>query len=210
MFALLFLLNSNMVFAQSPIDSQINQLKERIASRVAELKLVERRGLIGTVVSVSDTQITLSDRNQNTRFVDVDELTKFNPNDSSRKNFGISDIKKGDFLGILGIYNKQSQRLLARFVDEITIQHKIYGTISSLDSKNFTAGISADDKSFTTLNFDTKTRTFSYTKDKGFKKSGFSKIETGNFFIAIGDSDTNAKSTFNAARVFVLPEITSK
>ena len=61
----------------NPVVQQINDLKDRIASRVAQLKLVERRGVIGTVTAVSDTQLTLVDTNDNNRFIDVDELTKF-------------------------------------------------------------------------------------------------------------------------------------
>jgi hypothetical protein len=58
------------------LDEQINELKEKIASRVSELKLVEKRGIIGTISDVSSTKITLNDSDGKTRFVDVDEITK--------------------------------------------------------------------------------------------------------------------------------------
>ncbi len=46
----------------SASDSEIrDQLIENIASRVAELKLVEKRGIVGVVTDVSNTQITISD-----------------------------------------------------------------------------------------------------------------------------------------------------
>jgi hypothetical protein len=51
------------------LNSQINELKEKIASRVSELNLVEKRGLIGTVTEVKGNQLTLSDTAGNTRFV---------------------------------------------------------------------------------------------------------------------------------------------
>src|SRR3990167_5640769 len=85
------------------------QLITNIASRVAQLKLVEKRGIIGTVTNVTNTQITLSDIQNNTRFIDVDELTKFT-SAKSKETFGISDITKGTTLGILGLYNKDSRR----------------------------------------------------------------------------------------------------
>lgn len=208
--SILFLFSARQTLAQNEtpqIDSQINKLKERIASRVAELKLVERRGIIGIVESASSTQITLLDQSQNTRYVDVDELTKFNGNDSKNKNFGISDIKKGDTLGILGIFNKQSERLLARFVDEGSLETTIHGTISSLDSKNFTATFVTDSPNLKSLNFDTSTKIFSYTKGAGMVKSGFSKLQVGEFFVALGSADSNDKSLFDATRVIVLSEV---
>ena len=44
-------------------NSQINQLKNKIASQVAQLKLVEKRGIVGTIqnVAISNNQITLLD-----------------------------------------------------------------------------------------------------------------------------------------------------
>src|SRR5688572_24620418 len=75
------------------LSDQINQLKEKIASRVSELNLVEKRGMIGVVAEVSGNKIIVTDIWGKTRFVDVDEITKFSS--GSNKTFGLSDIKKG-------------------------------------------------------------------------------------------------------------------
>src|SRR3989344_7962603 len=122
------LLLFNQTESLTPIQSgltqqQINALTNKIASRVAQLKLVEKRGVIGKVTDVSNTQITLSDMSGNTRFVDVDEFTKFK---SDSKSFGISDIEKGQKIGALGLYNKQSRRILARFVEVLQIPDFIH------------------------------------------------------------------------------------
>src|ERR1035437_5362298 len=68
--------------------SLLQKVANEIASKTAQLNLVEKRGIIGTVTDVSGTQITLSDLNGNTRFVDVDELTKFSS--TSSNSYGIS------------------------------------------------------------------------------------------------------------------------
>src|SRR6185312_13291154 len=120
------------------IDTQekINsELQARIASRVAQLNLVEKKGVIGTVNDVNNTQISISDVQGNNRFIDVDELTKFVS--SSNKSFGISDIHKGDTLGILGLYNKQSRRILARFVTALNLATTFNGIISGIDRKAY-------------------------------------------------------------------------
>ena len=101
------------------ISDKVDALKDKVASRVAQLNLVERRGIIGIVEDVSDTQITIIDLNDKTRIIDVDELTKFSSEDDN--SFGISDIKKGSKISALGLYNKESRRLLARFVNEKNI-----------------------------------------------------------------------------------------
>lgn len=188
------------------LDQQINELKERIASRVAQLKLVERRGLIGTVTDVSDTQITLSDTFGNTRFTDVDELTKFS-SPSSKETFGISDIVKGSTLGILGLYNKQSQRVLARFVDVLVIPKNIHGVISSIDSKNFTLNIISEENVEFLVDVENITKTLSYTKKDGLARLGFSKLKENQNVIVIGFLDPKNKKHIIASRILVFPEI---
>jgi len=86
---------------------------------------------------VSDTQLTLSDKDTKTRYVDVDELTKFS-SPSAKSNFGISDITKGSIVGVLGRYNKDSKRTLARFVDVLVNPQIVSGSVSTIDTENFT------------------------------------------------------------------------
>src|SRR4051812_11905525 len=83
--------------SNAPTDSadqaRIEQIKDLVASRVAELKLVDKDGFLGIVQDVRNTQLTIEDESQNSIPIDTDELTKFN--DSANDKFGISDMKKG-------------------------------------------------------------------------------------------------------------------
>src|SRR3990167_1965865 len=92
---------TNPVSENLAISDQIDELKEKVASKVAELKLVEKKGMVGTVTDVRGNQITLEDLSKNVRFIDVDEFTEFTPLKAT-VNFGISDISKGMKIGVLG------------------------------------------------------------------------------------------------------------
>lgn len=192
-----------------PTDSNIiNDLKERIASRVAELKLVERRGILGIVTEVKNTQITVSDAKGNTRFIDVDELTKFSsPSAKEDESFGISDIKTGNKIGVLGLYNKQSKRILARFVDVVTIPSVINATVISADEDNFTVNIISDNKEIFTVDIEKITKTNSYTKAEGLEKSGFSEIEKEQHIVVVGFLDLKDKKRITASRFIVFPNV---
>lgn len=193
--------------SESAIQQQLDELKDRIASRVAQLKLVERRGVVGTVTDVSDTQITLKDIHGNTRFVDVDELTKFVGNTKSGGTFGISDINKGDDLAVMGLYNKQSRRILARVVETNTNPKVAEGYIATLDSANFVANIATDKGDQVPVEFETTTKTFSFTKSGGkLIKSGFSKLVQGELIFVIGFPDKTVKNQINADRIIALPD----
>ncbi len=131
---------------QTGILEQINNLKDKIASKVAELNLVEKRGLIGTVTEVTSTQLTINDVQDQTRFIDVDEITKFTSDSSKSGTFGISDITKGSVVTILGLYNKDSRRLLARFVDVGPLPVYASGNVSDSDKINYTVSVKTNDQ----------------------------------------------------------------
>lgn len=186
------------------IQSQVDELKNKIASKVAELKLVEKRGIIGTVTDSSDTQITLSDPKGNTRFVDVDELTKFYSKDDS---FGISDIKNNMTIGVLGLYNKQSRRILAREVNDIPSPPKIaYGAVSVIDNKNFEVTVVKENQAKVVIKVEDVTKTSSYSLDT-LSKSGFSKIQETQTIMAIGFPDKQDVNKLLATRVLIFPLI---
>ncbi|PIR79928.1 MAG: hypothetical protein COU25_02740 [Candidatus Levybacteria bacterium CG10_big_fil_rev_8_21_14_0_10_35_13] len=190
---------------ESVLQQQVDELKSKIASKVAELNLVEKRAFFGTVTDVSDTQITLKDIGGNTKFVDVDELTKFSSANS--KSFGISDIENNMTLGVLGLYNKQSRRLLARVVNEENkLPQFIYGAVYSLDSKEFTITVAKENGARNVVDIETVTKTFSYEEGK-LVKSGFSQIKGTESIIVIGFLDDDDKKTITASRIILLPEI---
>ena len=186
---------------------QIDDLKNRIASRVAQLNLVEKKGIIGTVTDATNTQITLNDVNGNIRFIDVDELTKFSNSNASGTSFGISDINRGMTLGVLGLYNKQSRRILARQVDVLTMTKIFIGVVSSVDSKNFNFYIVSEDNKQTFIDVETVTKTYSYSTGTALAIVGFSKIKVDESVIVIGFSDKNTPTHIIASRVLLFPDV---
>lgn len=190
-------------------DSELrDQLITNIASRVAQLKLVEKRGIIGKVTAVTNTQITITDSQNNTRFVDVDELTKFS-NPSVKGSFGISDINNDDEIGVLGLYNKESRRILARFVNVTSIPMIIHGGIASIDKDNYSLYVITDEGEQKTVEVENLTRTFSYTQKTGLIKSGFSKIKENSSIIVLGTLDKTDKGSLSASRIIFFPDIPS-
>ena len=183
-----------------------DQLITNIASRVAQLKLVEKRGIIGKVTGVTNTQIVVTDSQNNTRFVDVDELTKFS-NPAFKGIYGISDIAKNTTVGILGLYNKESRRILARFINEMTTPFIIHGGVAAIDSENFSLSITTEEGKQMTVDIESITRTSSYTSEEGYIRSGFSKIKKNYNIIVSGAPDIKDKSRMTATRVIFFPEI---
>jgi hypothetical protein len=189
------------------LNDQINQLKEKIASRVSELNLVEKRGMIGTVSEVSGSKITLQDIQGQVRFVDVDEITKFSS--ASNKTFGLSDITKGTKISVLGLYNKQSKRILARFINASIDPIFINGSIIAVDTKNFFLTIKTLDQKEVKLDVQTSTKINTYDEDDGLIKYGFSKFTVGDRIAAIGFPDKKDAATILPDRIIDLSGLSS-
>ena len=183
----------------------LEKLGNEIASKTAQLNLVEKKGIIGTVTDSSTSQITLTDTNNNTRFVDVDELTKFSSDSSS--SFGISDVKKGAILGVLGLYNKQSRRILARSINVLTpFPTIVFGEIANVDKVNFELTVVKANGGRTILEIETITKSYSFSGGN-LIKSGFSKIQATQTISAIGFPDKQDPNKIMASQIIIFPDI---
>lgn len=190
------------------LQQQVNDLKSKIASKVAQLNLVEKRSTYGMVTDISGSQITLKNLDDKIRLVDIDELTKFSS--SSSDTFGISDIKKGMYLGIIGLYNKQSQRIQARIVeDEDLLPNFIYGSIVSIDTKNFTFEVIKENGARNIIDIQNISKTYSYTTTGDLVKAGFSKIKQAETVLIVGFFDKQDKNKILGSRIFLFPEIST-
>jgi hypothetical protein len=183
----------------------IQQLGNEIASKTAQLNLVEKRGIIGIVTDSSASQITLTDTNGSTRFIDVDELTKFSS--SANSSFGISDVKNGMTLGVLGLYNKQSRRILARDVDVMDVFPTIvFGEVSDIDKVNYEITILKANGGKAVAEIEDVTKTDSFTGGT-LVRSGFSKMQTAQTVSVMGFPDKQDSSKIMASQIIILSDI---
>lgn len=189
----------------TPSVSDIEEnLASKIASKVAQLKLVEKRGVVGKVTEVEGTQITFEDRSGKTRYGDVDELTNFY--DSSAKEIGISDIKKNDLILVVGLYNKQSRRILAREIKITVLPRFINGVVVGVNEDEFSIEV-ASEKEKIAVDVEKITKTYSYTADGEFGTSGFSKIKFRNNVVVFGYMDKEKKNRLIASKIIVFSDI---
>lgn len=187
--------------------SKIEEIKEKVASTVAQLNLVSKRGILGEITKIEKNQLTI-ERNDEARIVDVDELTNYSrvESDDKRTELKFSDLDVGDTIVAIGIYNRESRRLLARFilVKEIAIQ--VSGLVKEVDIKD--ASITIEDKkkgeSFI-IDIDKKTIIRNYTKAKELVKSTLPKIEIGQRAHVFGLANKGDKNHVSASRLLLLP-----
>lgn len=168
---------------------RVQRIKDIVASKVAELNLVEKKGVIATVSEVSSTEIKAVDYKNKNIVVDVDELTKFNFED---EDFGISDLETGKIYSFVGLYNKDSGKLLARFISQPkSIPNYLEGAISEIDDDDFQITIVNAEGKSTIVDIETSTDIMLVGEQGKLDKSGFSTFEIGQRVIAAGFTKNN-------------------
>lgn len=190
------------------VEEQSKKFIDKLASKVAELNLVEKRGIIGTVGNMSDLQFTVTDLNKEPFIIDVDELTKFaSPSAETDSSFGISDLSRGDTIGVLGLYNKQSRRTLARFIEILVLPKVISGAVSSVNEDDFSIEVLGDDGTLYTVDIETSTKSSSFSKESGLIRSGFSKFSPEQHIMVRGFPSKSDSKRISASRIILFPEI---
>src|SRR3989344_1587820 len=196
---------------KTSLTEKISQLKDRIASRVTELKLVEKKGVIGTVEEASETKIKLEDIQGTTQLIDVDEITKFASQagaaSGTKETTGISDIKKGATIHVLGLYNKESKRILARFINIVQLPTFAKGTISKIDKKNFTITVTTDAGKEIIVDIENSTKLVQISQEGEMVRYTFSKLLQDDIVYIVSYPDKKEEGRFSGLRVLVLSEL---
>lgn len=190
----------NEVATDSADIEKIQRIKDIVASKVAELNLVEKRGIIGKIKDSTNMHATIEDLKGNTRLIDVDELTKFDSSDN--KNTGISDLKKDIYYSFVGLYNRDTRRLLARTVGEVTtIPFYFEGAVSETHPADYQLTAINNKGEKKTIDIQASTKTSLSNTDADLTKSGFSKININERILVIGFLDKKDSNLISASRV---------
>lgn len=187
--------------------SKIDEIKEKIASTVAQLNLVSKKAFIGEITKLEKNQLTIERRGE-AKIVEVDELTAYTENAKAKKQeIAFEDLDVGDTIVAIGLYNKDSRRLLARFVLIKDIPLALSGAVREVDIKGGTIAVEdkRTGKKFI-VDIETTTKTNNYTPQSGITKSGLSKIEIGQRAHVYGLPDSDEGDRMTALRVLLLPE----
>lgn len=108
---------------------------------------------------------------------------------------------------MLGLFNKESRRILAREVNDIAAPQKIaFGVISNIDKENYEVTITKANGAKYIFEIQDITKSFSFSLDT-LTKSGFSKMQIGQAIIAMGFTDKKNSGKILTSRIIILPEI---
>lgn len=194
------------------ISSKVDDLKERLATRVAELRQTTSKAIYGTVSAVTVTTLSVDTQQKAMKIELTDDIEVIQIIRGKRTSLSTDDIDKNDIVTVTGDYDATIDILKARtiFIESTVKQIRVHGIINTVNKNNNSFTITGIDGEKYTIDVETTTKTNTW-EDSEIVKTGFSKLEEGQFVSVLGNPDTKDESFINALRIlhFSMPGTTT-
>lgn len=185
----------------TPKSSVIDDLKERLATKVAEMRQTQKKAIFGTIKAVSVSTITVETKTSDVKIELTDAIQVFQTIKDKRTTLTQDDLAKGDIVSVFGDYDSGLDLLKAKV---IVIQSeppmRISGTITDIDKKEFTVSVDIGEGKIYIVDIEKSTVVFGYNPENGIVKGGFSKLEIGAVALVVGTPVAKKENRISAIR----------
>lgn len=195
---------------ENTIKEKIDDLKERLATRVAELREQSKRAFFGQIKSNNDGNLIII-RHEKEQAVVNDEETVFMARTSSgdEEESSLASLELGDNITVFGNLDLDQKTLIAKKVIAQNLPESLYGKVIAVDvgEANFTIQ-NGDARSFI-LDYEISTRCRLTTLNdiaagKDYEKCGLSKINIGDTVFVRAVLDENAPDRAITQRILLI------
>jgi len=214
--AILFGLQTNVVLSQeknstsSAVDeTEIQDFKDKIASKVAELQKKDQKPVAGFVTATNKTQLTIKTDDKQTYQIKIDDiLTKiYKISGATKKEVKLADLAKDDYIFVTGPLSDTTITANEIYLDEKYIVK--VGRVTEVDKENFSLSIMTTEKEQYTVSVETDTKQLMLNiKTLAVEKSGFSKIKEGDtvHFVVKKTQYDQKDNKFTASKILTIPQ----
>lgn len=187
------------------VQNKIDDLKERLATKVAELRKTTPRAIYGTITQVSVTSFTVDAAQKAYKVELTDDIKVAQMIKGKRTALTNDDLAKNDNVTIVGDYDETLDVLQAKniFIEASKLPVRLHGTITEIDKKNNAFTLKGIDDANYTIDVEATTKNSLWTKEKGIEKGGFSKLETGMYATVVGLENAKQADRYSAVRLLV-------
>ncbi len=202
------------VFAQeTPADvtpttdktQQIEDLKDRLATKVAELRQSKRMAAYGTIKSVSISTFVVETKTKDLKIELTDDLKVFQMLKGKRTELKTDNLEKGDVVTVFGEYDTTLELLQAKVVFiQSAPPVQLMGVVTETDKKEYTVTVETTDKTIYTIDFETTTKT-NLWNGTTLEKGGFSSFVVGDIIFVTGTAVPKKENRISATRITDFP-----
>ena len=188
---------------------QIEDLKERLATKVAQLRQEQRKAIAGTVKSVSLTTTVVETKTKDVKIELTDDIKIVQLIKGKRAVLPVDNLAKGDAVVVFGLYDVTLDLLRAKviFIDG-NQPLRVSGVISDISRDDFTITVATAEKQNFVVDIEKSTKTNLWSRDSGVSKGGFSRMAIGNTIHVVGTPVPKKENRISAQRILDLGNLT--
>lgn len=195
---------------QATASAQIEALKVRLATKVAELRSVVKRAMYGSVKSISLTSATVETKTKDIKIELTDDVTVSQILSGKRVSLDLEKLEAKDTITVFGTYDETLDLLKAQyiFIESSVQPTRIRGTVANVDAEEFSLIVNTAEGQSITVDIEKTTKTTSWTASDGIAKAGFSKIAVGDTVHIVGSLVPKKENHISASRILDLGNVT--
>jgi hypothetical protein len=189
------------------INKDIENLKEKIANKVLEIRKKNNKAVSGFVVSNDGNQMKINNSGEQNQVKFDDTLTKyFQIAGTQKKEIKADDIEKNDYAIVSGVVVDNVITANVVLIDENLLVDS--GKITAIDSNNFNIKVLTGDKKTYSLDIETNTKQkLIDIKTLEMGTIGFSKFKEGDtVHFVVKDTNTEKNNNYSALKILVIPQ----
>jgi cell division septation protein DedD len=189
--------------------SHIDDLKERLATKVAELRQTQQKAIYGTVKTTTVSTFTVETDTRDLKIELTDDIDVFQMVRGKRTALTTEDIAESDLVTVFGEYDSALDLLRAKvvFIQSAPLA-RVSGIVSAVDRKEFTTTVTTAEGQAYIIDIETTTNTLAFDAEKGLIKGGFSRIEIGKTIHVVGTAVAKEDHRISASRIIDLGNLT--
>ena len=172
----------------SATTNKIEDLKDRLATKVAELRQTSRKAIWGRVKSTSLTSFVVEVPGKDVKIDLVDEIKVIQYLKGKRTILTSEDIAVNDQVAVFGTYDATLDLLKAAVVlIQAPLPMRVSGTVTARDDAQFTLTLTTPEGQEYIIDIEKATKTLALDPSTpSLVKSGFSKIAVGSTVHVVG------------------------
>lgn len=194
----------------STASAQLEDLKARLATKVAELRTVVKRAMFGTVKSVSVSSATVETKTKDIKIELTDDVTVAQNVSGKRTTLSLEDLAPKDDITVFGTYDETLDLLKAQyiFIETKTNTVRLSGIVADVDTEEFAVTFNTKEGRSVVAEIEKGTKTVVWSAESGIVKGGFSKLAVGDTIHITGVPVAKKENHYSAVRVLDLGNIT--
>jgi len=189
------------------IDKDIQQLKDKIANKVSEIRKKNNKAISGFVLSNDGNKMKINNNGEENQVKFDDTLTKyFKITGAQKKEIKANDIAKNDYAIVSGIVADNIITANVVLIDENFLVDS--GKITEINKDNYNIKVLTSDKNTYSLDFETNTKQFMVNiKTLDLERVGFSKVKEGDtVHFVVKKTGEEKNNSYSAIKILIIPQ----